>query len=291
MLVIGEIGINHNGDIEIAKRLIDLAKQNDLDFVKFQKREIGLVYTKEGLDKPRESPWGITNREQKEGLEFNRQEYYEIDKHCILKDIDWFGSPWDIVSVEFLSTFDVPYMKIASAMVTDSELLEAVKNTNIPVIISTGMSTKEEIDKALDILGDNVEYILACTSSYPTPDNEVNLRFIKTLKQQYPNYKIGFSNHSPGIKAMEIAAVLGAEMLEFHMTLDRSMYGSDQAASIESTGVELLMKFVKNLPILMGSKDWVVTPKEEEIKKKLRKTQGEDGCSACRNTRFSYDCE
>lgn len=216
--VVAEIGINHNGDIDLAKKLIDVAKIHGCQFVKFQKRDIDLVYSKEELDKPRESPWGTTNREQKEGLEFGAEEYEEIDLHCVTREIDWFASPWDIVSVNFLRMYDPPFMKVASASLTDLELLQSIKETNIPVILSTGMSTKEELDGAIDLLGAQVEYILACTSTYPTPDSEMNLKFIRTLIDQYPNQRIGFSNHSPGIMFMVAARAIGAEMLEFHMT-------------------------------------------------------------------------
>ena len=270
-MIVSEIGINHNGDINIAKKLIDVACLAGCDAVKFQKRTVEIVYTPEQLDVPRESPWGTTNREQKNGLEFSKDEYKEIDKYCELKGIKWFASPWDIRSVHFLEYFDNEYIKIASASLTDYKLLKRIKKTNKDIIISTGMSTKTELDNALRIVGDNVKYILACTSTYPTKDNEMNLNFIKTLKKQYPQYKIGFSNHSPGIQYSIISAALGAEMIEFHITLDRAMYGSDQAASIETGGVMSLCKHVRNVELAMGTGNWTVFKSEEKVKKSLRR--------------------
>jgi len=270
--ITAEIGINHNGDIDIAKQLIDVAKDAGCDFVKFQKRTIEHVYTKEELDKPRESPWGTTNREQKEGLEFNEEQYDEIDSYCKEKEIGWYASPWDYNSVYFLSKYrDIPFIKVASASLTDIKLIEVVKQLDKPIILSTGMSTKAELDNAVSILGDQVEYILACTSTYPTKNEEMNLNFIKTLKEQYPQYKIGFSNHNAGIFFMCCSVAMGAEMIEFHITLDRAMYGSDQAASIEPTGVRKTVDYVRGLEVAMGTGEWTVYPSEEEIKKKLRK--------------------
>ena len=271
VFITAEVGINHNGDIDLAKKLIDVACLAGCDAVKFQKRTVDVVYTPEQLDISRESPWGTTNREQKNGLEFNYSDYKEINNYCKSKNIQWFASPWDVESVRFLNYFKSNYIKIASASLTDFELLEAVLKTGKDIIISTGMSTKTELDNALRIVGKNVKYILACTSTYPTKPEEMNLNFIKTLKEQYPQYKIGFSNHSPGLTFMIGATALGAEMIEFHITLDRAMYGSDQAASIEPGGIMHLMKYVKDLEIAEGTGEWTVFPGEIEIKKKLRK--------------------
>ncbi|MHA2023946.1 MAG: N-acetylneuraminate synthase family protein [Candidatus Thorarchaeota archaeon] len=271
IVMVCEIGINHNGDVGLARKLIDVAKQAGCDLVKFQKRNIDLVYTKSELSRYRESPWGKTNRAQKEGLEFDLEEYKEIDRYCKEREIQWFASPWDPKSVEFLMEFDNPYTKIASAGVTDIKLLEAVRETGRPVIISTGMSDQQQVDLALEIVGKQVEYLLACTSTYPTADCEMNLKFIETLKREYPQYKIGFSNHSPGIIYTCCAAALGAEMLEFHITLDRAMYGSDQAASIEVPGVWNLGKHVRNIEEAMGDGGWRVFPSEKEISRKLRR--------------------
>ncbi len=269
-LVIAEIGINHNGDLNLAKKLMDVASLADCDGVKFQKRTIDLVYTQEELDKERESPWGNTNRLQKEGLEFGVEGYESIEDYARTRNLIWFASPWDVESVNFLSIYNPPFIKVASALITNFELLEAVKQTGVPVIISTGMSTRDEVYEALNYLRRDVVYILACTSTYPTKVEEMNLAFITTLKKEFPQYKIGFSNHSPGIVFMEAAVILGAEMLEFHITLDRSMYGSDQAASIEPSGVVRVVRNIKAAQRAMGTGDWTVFDSEEKIKQKLR---------------------
>ncbi len=269
-LIIAEIGINHNGDINIAKKLMDVASLADCDGVKFQKRTIDLVYTQEELDKERESPWGNTNRLQKEGLEFGLAEYQAIDNYVFGKNIIWFASPWDCESVKFLTGFDPSYIKIASPLITNFKVLEAAKQSGIPLILSTGMSTRDEVYEAVNYLRRSLVYILACTSTYPTKVEEMNLAFITTLKKEFPQYKIGFSNHSPGIIFIEAAAILGAEMLEFHITLDRSMYGSDQAASIEPSGVVRIVRNIKAVQQGMGTGDWSVFDSEEKIKQKLR---------------------
>lgn len=270
--LVGEIGINHNGSLDITKELIRVADFAKLDYVKFQKRDVNVVYTKEYLDSPRKSPWGTTQREQKEGLEFGADEYRQIDDyiktHTSTKG--WFASPWDTNSVAFLSRFKVPYIKVASAMVTNFEILDAIKQTGIPAIISTGMSTKEEVDACVNYLGNQLEYILACVSTYPTPNEHMNMNFIKTLKSTYPQYRIGFSNHNSSIQFCLAAAILGAEMVEFHMTLDRSMYGSDQAASIETSGILKIGAHIRAIDSAMGDGEWGLAPGEEEIKKKLR---------------------
>ena len=270
-LTIAEIGINHNGSLITAQKLMDAASFAGCDGVKFQKRTIDSVYSKEELDKKRESPWGNTNRQQKEGLEFGITEYHSIDKYASAKNLIWFGSPWDCESVDFLAEFYPPFIKIASALITNMELLETVKLTNIPIIISTGMSTKEEVCKVVDYLGSSLVYILACTSTYPTKVEEVNLSFIITLKKEFPKHKIGFSNHSPGIIFMDAAAVLGIEMIEFHITLDRTMYGSDQASSIEPFGTLRVVRNIKAIQQGIGTGEWTVFPSEETIKQKLRK--------------------
>jgi len=270
-LLIAEIGINHNGSISTAKELINIVSLANCSGVKFQKRTIDKVYTPEELARPRKSPWGNTNRQQKEGLEFGKTEYDEIDNYVRNQNLFWFASPWDCKSVDFLAEYNPPFIKIASALITNFELLEAVKAKNIPTILSTGMSTKEEVCKAVDYLGESLVYILACTSTYPTKQSEMNLNFIPTLKKEFPGYKIGFSNHSPGIVFITAAAVLGAEMIEFHVTLDRTMYGSDQASSIEPFGIQKIVKNVCGIEIAMGNGGWTVFPSEVEIKNKLRK--------------------
>ena len=269
--LVAELGINHNGDLLLAKRLIDVAKFAGCHYVKFQKRDIDLVYAEEELNKPRESPWGSTQREQKQGLEFEKRDYDFMAEYCSQIGIQWFISPWDVNSVDFLMQYKPPFIKIPSALITNTELVEAVKATEVPVIISTGMSTEEEVGNCCTLLGGRLIYILACTSTYPTPDAEMNLKFILKLKKEFPQYKIGFSNHSPGIQYLIIAAAYGAEMLEFHITMDRAMYGSGQAASIEMQGVLQIVKHVSNVERAMGSGEWKVYPSEEKIKEKLRR--------------------
>lgn len=266
-----EIGINHNGDIEIVKKMIDVAVAAGADFVKFQKRTIEAVYTKEELDVPRESPWGTTTREQKHGLEMGSREYGEIDDHCRGR-IRWFASPWDVESVRFLSYYNLPYIKVASPMLTNVELLEEIRRIGRPVILSTGMSTVEMIDAAIDVLGKHiVHYILHCTSTYPSATGELNLRCIQKLKLMYPWAKIGFSNHHPGLVFMAAAAALEAEMIELHLTLDRSSYGSDQASSIEPEGLFHLAKWIKNIELAMGDGAKRIYDSELLIISKLRK--------------------
>lgn len=271
VILVAEVGINHNGDVNLAKKLIDIAHVAGCDYVKFQKRTIDVVYPEEVLDKYRESPWGTTNREQKHGLEFGQDEYDQIDEYCRKKRIGWFASPWDIESVDFLRQYRPMYMKVASACLTDRDLLDRMTGTSAELIVSTGMSTKEELNQALTKVGNRVRHILACTSTYPTKDEEMNLNFIKTLQDQYPVYHIGFSNHSPGIQYSIVAAAMGAKMIEFHITLDRAMYGSDQAASIETGGVMALCKHVRNLEKAMGTGEWTVFESEEGVKKGLRR--------------------
>lgn len=268
--IIAEIGINHNGDMNLAKELIDNSSSAGCDAVKFQKRTIEDVYTSEELDKPRESPWGTTNREQKEGLEFSIEEYKELEKYTKEKGLDFIISCWDLNSVKLVEeNLDVKYHKVASALITDKEFLLALKATGKPVIVSTGMTTQEDVDKAMSILGDSVVQVLACTSTYPTKAEEINLSYIKTLKNKYPNLKVGFSNHYSGALACHGAIVAGAEVIEFHVTKDRTMYGSDQAASIES--VNTLVEGLRTLELMVGDGVKVVYEDEKPIAKKLRK--------------------
>jgi len=271
VILVAEIGINHNGDVNLAKKLIDVAHIAGCDYVKFQKRTVDVVYSEEELDKYRESPWGTTNREQKHGLELGQDDYDQIDEYCRKKRIGWYASPWDVESVDFLRQYRPMYMKAASACLTDEKLLDRMTGTSADIIVSTGMSTKEELDQAISKTGGRVCYILACTSTYPTRDDEMNLNFIKTLQDQYPVHDIGFSNHSPGIQYSVVSSALGAKMIEFHITLDRAMYGSDQAASIETGGVMALCKHVRNLEKAMGTGEWTVFESEEGVKKSLRR--------------------
>jgi N-acetylneuraminate synthase len=268
--IIAEIGINHNGDINLAKELIDNSASSGCNAVKFQKRTIEDVYTSEELDKPRESPWGTTNREQKEGLEFSIEEYKELEKYTKNKGLDFIISCWDLNSVKLVNeNLDVKYHKVASALITDKEFLLALKSTGKPVIVSTGMTTQENVDKAMSILGDSVVQILACTSTYPTKAKEINLNYIKTLKDKYPNLMVGFSNHYSGALACHGAIVAGAEVIEFHATKDRTMYGSDQAASIEN--LNALVEGIRALEVMVGDGVKVVYEDEKPIAEKLRK--------------------
>ena len=267
--VIAEIGINHNGDIFLAKELIDTAARYGCDAVKFQKRTISEVYTKEELDKPRESPFGTTNREQKEGLEFDIRQYKELEAYTKARGLDFIVSCWDLNSLTTIEdNIDVKYHKVASALLTDKAFLEALNKTSKPVILSTGMSDESQVDKAMEIL-DNVEYLMACTSTYPTKAEEVNLKHIETLKEKYPNVKVGFSNHYSGALACYGSAVLGAETVEFHVTKDRTMYGSDQSASIEN--VKDLVRGIRILEKMVGDGTKVVYDDEVPIANKLRK--------------------
>uniref|UniRef100_A0A6M3KTL1 Putative N-acetylneuraminate synthase n=1 Tax=viral metagenome TaxID=1070528 RepID=A0A6M3KTL1_9ZZZZ len=270
--VVAELGINANGSVETAKKMIDVAYAAGIDYVKFQKRTVDLVYTKKELDAPRESPWGTTTREQKQGLELDWSDYDIIDEYCDLKGIGWFASPWDVESLRFIASFDIPFIKIPSALLTNHKLLEACKFLDRKVILSNGMSTMQELKKAVKIIGeDNIHAILHCTSTYPTAPTEMNLSHIKELKQIFPATKIGFSNHYPGLMGMIMAAVMGAEMIEFHLTLDRSMYGSDQAASIEPHGVFELMNRLKLIEKMKGDGVKQVYDSEIPIMQKLRR--------------------
>jgi N-acetylneuraminate synthase len=269
--VIYELGINHNGSLPTAKKMIDVAVTAGCTYVKLQKRTIDLVYTPEELNYPRESPWGTTTRDQKEALEFGLSDYQEIDSYCRNR-ISWFASPWDGASLQFLTQFSPPFIKIPSAKLTDKFLLEATVYTGIPVILSTGMSTLEDLKIAFDIIPHDMIYaILHCTSTYPTRPEECNVSCITHLKQQYPWTKIGFSNHYPGLMAMVMALGYGAEMIEFHGTLDRTLHGSDQPASIEPQGVFDFMQRVCLYEKMKGDGVKCVYPSEISIMKKLRR--------------------
>jgi len=266
--VIAEIGINHNGSIDIAHELIDIAAKHGCDAVKFQKRKIDLVYTKDELDAPRESPWGTTFRQQKQGLEFSIEQYMGIERYAKGKGLDFIMSCWDLNSIkEVEDNLNIKYHKIPSALLTDKDFLKAINETGKPAILSTGMSTPEEIYKAIRTLH-NIKYILSCTSAYPTKDEEVNLGYVKTLQYQVGS-KAGFSNHSSGLLACIGAVAAGAKCIEFHITKDRTMYGSDQAASIEN--VEDLMSGIRKMEILLGDGEKIVYDSELPIIKKLRK--------------------
>jgi N-acetylneuraminate synthase len=271
--IIAELGINANGDIELAKRLIDVAEAAGCDYVKFQKRNVNQVYTKEELDTPRISPFGKTNGDLKRGLEFSEDDYESIDTYCFGKEIGWFASPWDLDSLKFLSRFDYSeFIKIPSPLLTNKALLEACREIDKQVILSSGMSNIEMIDDAVRILGKEKIYcIMHCTSTYPSKPEELNLRCIMDFKERYGWTKVGFSNHNPGIIFMPIAVALGAEMIEFHITLDRSSWGSDQSASIESEGVFRLVKHIRNTEKAMGDGIKKILDSEIPIMNKLRR--------------------
>jgi len=272
VFIIAEIGINHNGSLDIAKKLIDGAVLAGADAVKFQKRTIDLVYSKAELDKPRESPWGTTNRQQKQGLEFGKKEYDEIDCYCREKKITWLASAWDIESQKFLKQYNLKYNKVASALLTDRELLEMIASEGKHTFISTGMSTLAEIEKAVKIFqkAKCPFELMHCNAVYPMKDSDANLRVIPVLKEKF-NCNVGYSGHEVGLITSCAAVALGATSIERHITLDRAMYGSDQAASIEVSGFQRLVDYVRTIETALGNGVKSVTPEEESVKKKLRK--------------------
>ena len=270
--IIAEIGINHNGDIDIAKRLIDGAVRSGCDAVKFQKRTVDMVYTAEDLDRPRESPWGTTNREQKNGLEFGKAEYAEIDRYCKEKNISWFASAWDVESQIFLRQYNSSYNKVASAMLTHRRLLEAIAHEGKHTFISTGMSTLDQIAKAVKIFRDhNCPFeLMHCNSTYPMKPKDANLNVIKTLEEEF-FCNVGYSGHETGLAVSLAAVALGATSIERHITLDRSMYGSDQSASLELTGLRRLVKNIRAVEDSLGTTEKIVTKAEKQIAAKLRR--------------------
>lgn len=274
IFVTAEIGINHNGSIEIAKKLIDVAVMAGCDAVKFQKRTVEKVYSKEVLDSPRESPWGTTTREQKIGLEFNEKEYDIIDEYCKQKGIEWYASSWDIDSQLFLHHYNLRHNKVAAAMLTNRKLLEVIAEEKKYAFISTGMSTMDEIRSAVEIFRkhDCPFELQHSNSSYPMNLEEANLRCIQTLKKEF-NCNVGYSGHEVAGYIVCIAAVLlGATSIERHITLDRSMYGSDQAASLEPPGLIRLIRDIRRIDIILGDGVKRVWPSEIPVMKKLRIT-------------------
>ncbi len=271
VLVIAEIGINHNGSLEITRRLIDMAKAAGCDAVKFQKRTVDLVYTKELLDSPRDSPWGTTQRAQKEGLEFGKAEYDEIDAYCRQAQIDWFASAWDVPSQLFLRQYHLKYNKIASPMIAHQKVLEAVAEERKPTFISTGMSSHEQIDDAVEIFKrhDCPFVLMHCVSEYPAPEVSLNLRCMVELRQRY-GCPVGYSGHEVTMVPGVVAATMGAVAVERHITLDRAMYGSDQAASLEKRGLEMLVGYIRTIPLVLGDGVKRITPTEEANARKLR---------------------
>lgn len=268
--VIAEIGINHNGSLEIAKKLISLAVAAGCDAVKFQKRTVDVVYTAEELAKPRENPFGATNGDLKRGLEFGQAQYEEIDAYCKQMNMPWFASCWDEASVDFIDRFSPPCYKIASASLTDDALLKHTRAKGRPIILSTGMSTLEQVDHAVEILGKKDLVLLHTCSTYPSAYEELNLRVMKTLADRY-GVPVGYSGHESGLAPSIGAVALGAAVLERHITVDRAMWGSDQAASLGPSGLTRLMRDIRLLETSMGTPEKKLIPTEVPILKKLRR--------------------
>ena len=272
VFLIAEVGINHNGDLNVAKKLIDYAAAAGFDAVKFQKRNIDLVYKKDFLDSFRESPWGNTQRDQKSALEFNINDYKEIDNYCNKKNIKWSASAWDLDSQEFISSLNVGFNKVASPMLGHKPLIKKIAAEKKKTFISTGMSTLEELDEVVMIFKNaNCDFeIMHCNSSYPMPENEANLMCIQTLKKRY-GCNVGYSGHESTLLKICITAVaLGATSIERHITLDRAMYGSDQAASIEATSLKSFVDTIRMIPVIKGDGIKKITDKEKIVRKKLR---------------------
>jgi N-acetylneuraminate synthase len=271
-LLIAEIGINHNGDLKIVKKLIDNAKEAKFDAVKFQKRDINLVYSKNYLDSKRESPWGTTQMDQKKGLEFELEHYQEIDNYCKQKNICWFASAWDSNSLNFLDQFNLKYNKVASAMIVDKRLLNEIAERKKHTFISTGISTKDNIDFAVDIFRkNNCSFeLMHCVSTYPMKAEDANLKTINALKKKY-QCDVGYSGHENGIVVSIAAICLNISSLERHITLDRTMYGSDQSASLEFRGMVDLTTSIDKVVAAMGEeKIGFINNEEKIIAKKLR---------------------
>lgn len=268
--IVAEIGINHNGDIELAKRLISVAVAAGCDAVKFQKRSIDVVYTAAELAKPRESPFGTTNGDLKRALEFGLREYRELDAFCKSVNMPWFASCWDEQSVDFINQFDVPCYKIASASLTDDNLLRHTRATGKAIILSTGMSTIDEIDHAVEVLGKKDLILLHACSTYPAYYEELNLNVIPALRERY-GVPVGYSGHETGIPSTVAAAVMGACCVERHITTDRAMWGSDQAASLEPNGIGRVVRDIRLIEQSMGDGVKRVFEREYPIIQKLRR--------------------
>jgi len=268
--IVAEIGINHNGSLDLAKKLIDVAIESDCDAVKFQKRTVEVVYSTEELALLRESPFGSTNGDLKRALEFGEKEYTEIDRYCRKLGIDWMASCWDENSVDFMEQFNPPCYKIASASLTDDQLLQHHRNYERPIILSTGMSTEEQIQHAVGVLGSDQLILLHCTSTYPAAAEELNLRVIETLKRTFP-VPVGYSGHESSFLPTFAAVMVGANVIERHITLDRAMWGSDQAASLEPAAFERLIKYVRELDVILGDGIKKVYDSELPIIKRLRR--------------------
>ncbi len=270
--IVAEIGINHNGSLKMAKSLISMAVECGCDAVKFQKRTVDVVYTKEELAKERKSVFGNTNGDLKRGLEFGEEEYTQIDSYCKEKGIMWFASCWDEGAVDFIDKFNPPCYKIASASLTDDNLLIHTKSKGKPILLSTGMSTMDEIRHAVNILGEDNLIIYHCTSTYPSNSDEQNLKVITALKETF-SCPVGFSGHERGLAPSLIAVVLGACSVERHITLDRTNWGSDQAASLEKNGLQHLVRDIRNVPLFLGDGVKRVYDREKPIIEKLRRVK------------------
>jgi N-acetylneuraminate synthase len=268
--VVAEIGINHNGDLDIAKRLISVAVAAGCQAVKFQKRTVDVVYSAAELARPRESPFGETNGDLKRGLEFGMDQYRAIDRYCRDVNILWFASCWDEASVDFIDAFKPPAYKIASASLTDDGLLRHTRSKGKPIILSTGMSTLEQVDHAVEVLGKEDLVILHTCSTYPAPYNELNLRVMSNLGERF-GVPVGYSGHETGLPSTIAAVALGATMIERHITLDRAMWGTDQAASLEPNGVTRLVRDIRLVETAMGDANKTVLASEVPIMKKLRR--------------------
>jgi len=272
--IIAEIGINHNGDIELAKQLIKIAKDSGCDAVKFQKRNPDICVPEKQKNVMRETPWGyITYLDYKYKVEFEKKEYDIIDEYCKQLKIHWFASPWDVDSVQFLSQYDLPALKVPSASLNDTDLLLAMKKTKIPIIISTGMSTQQEVDDAVNLLSETQLAVLHCVSTYPTPPEELNLNVLKTFQKNYPNLIVGYSGHETGLSTTYAAVALGAKIVERHITLDRAMWGTDHSASIEPQGLKALVSNIRDIEVAMGNGIKNITAGELPIREKLRRVQ------------------
>lgn len=271
VFIVAEIGINHNGDLKIAKQLIDLAAEAGCDAVKFQKRTIDQVYSQEMLDSPRESPWGHTQRAQKEGLEFGEKEYDAIDAYCRQKGLAWFASAWDVDSQKFLRKYDLKYNKVASAMLTRENLLKEIAGEGRYTFIATGMSTWEEIDHAVEIFrkyGCPFE-LMHCNSTYPMEDADANLAMIPVLRERY-GCKVGYSGHERDIQPSVLSVAAGATSIERHITLDKTMYGSDQKSSLEPEQLRALVREVRRAEAIVGNGERILSPAEQAVRAKLR---------------------
>ncbi|CAN1644194.1 SpsE Sialic acid synthase [Candidatus Nanopelagicaceae bacterium] len=272
LFLIAEIGINHNGDMNLAKQLIDAASDAGFDAVKFQKRTIDLVYTPEFLESPRESPWGTTQRDQKEGLEFSEAQYREIDAYCKAKNIQWSASAWDVEAQKFLQQFDCSFNKVASPMLGHIPLLKIIASEKKKTYISTGMSTLDELDEVVSIFKEaNCPFeLMHCVSTYPMKEEDANLRCIPMLQNRY-GVNVGYSGHESSlIKVCAAAIALGATSIERHITLDRAMYGSDQAASIETASLRNFVETVKKIPAILGNGEKKLSDAETLVREKLR---------------------